>query len=95
MLARSGGDEFIAVLDDCDRERAEAVAARMIASMCDPVSACVGLVVIPGGKAVPSADLPGILRTVDAALYEGKSLGPGTVVVRSARPADTEPVTSS
>ncbi len=92
VLARSGGDEFIAVLDDCDSDRAQAVAARMIASIRDPVSACIGVVVVPGGDAVPTRDLPGLLRTVDAALYEGKSAGPGTVVVTTAPPTGGSPV---
>ncbi len=83
VLARSGGDEFIAVLADCDDERAKAVAARMVAGIPTSVSACVGLVVVPGGKGATDADLPGLLGKVDAALYEGKSLGPGSVVARA------------
>jgi diguanylate cyclase (GGDEF)-like protein len=79
VLARSGGDEFIAVLNDCDDVRARTVAARMIAVIPAPVSACVGLVVVPKGKDAPTADIPRILADVDTALYEGKSKGPGHV----------------
>ncbi|GAC1610450.1 MAG: hypothetical protein NVS3B26_17280 [Mycobacteriales bacterium] len=80
LLARNGGDEFIAVLNDCDAETAQAVAARMVAVIPAPVSACVGLVVVPGGKSAPKADITQLLATVDQALYEGKSKGSGNVV---------------
>ncbi len=81
VLARAGGDEFIAVLDDCDEDRAQAVAARLVAVIPGPVSACVGAVVVPGGKNLPPADIPRLLADVDAALYAGKSSGPGSVIV--------------
>lgn len=81
VLARAGGDEFFSVLTDCNEERALAVAARMIAVIPGDVSACVGLVVVPGGSDAPPADIPRVLAAVDTALYEGKSIGPGSVVV--------------
>lgn len=85
VLARIGGDEFIAVLTGCDEERARTVAGRMIAVIPTPVSACVGLVVVPGGKDAPTVDISQVLADVDAALYEGKSAGSGRVVVSSAQ----------
>ena len=81
VLARAGGDEFFAVLADCDVHRARAVAARMVAVIPSPVSACVGVVVVPGGRDAPPTDIPQLLADVDTALYEGKSRGPGSVVV--------------
>lgn len=98
LLARAGGDEFFAVLHDCDDERALAVAARLVSGIPGEVSACVGLVVLPGGKNSPSVDIPRLLATVDAALYEGKSRGPSNVVLSQdptsglvARPSAEEP----
>lgn len=90
VLARHGGDEFFAVLSDCDEERARAVAARMVSVVPQPVSACVGVVVVPGGTDEPRADIAELLADVDAALYDGKARGPGTVVV-----ADHVPCTRS
>lgn len=81
VLARIGGDEFIVVLADCGHERARTVAARIVEVIPPPVSACVGLVVMSGGKDASPVSIPRILADVDAALYEGKSKGPGSVVV--------------
>lgn len=93
-LARSGGDEFIAVLNDCDEERAAAVAARMIASIRPPVSASIGLVVVPGSDEALPVDIRAVLASVDAALYEGKARGPGSIVVAptSSPPAPEVPL---
>lgn len=81
VLARVGGDEFVAVLDDCDDDRARAVAGRLVAVVPSPVSACIGVVVLPSGEGGAHADIPRLLAQVDAALYEGKSQGPGSVVL--------------
>lgn len=81
VLARAGGDEFIAVLNECSDERARAVAARLIAVIPAPVSACVGVVGVVGGKDAPAVDIARVLASVDAALYDGKSRGAGSVVV--------------
>lgn len=79
------GDEFFAVLNDCDEGRAQAVAARIIAVIPGNVSACIGLVIAPGRTEVQPADIPRLFADVDAAFYEGKSQGPGSIVV-SAQP---------
>ncbi len=81
ILARTGGDEFLVVLTDCDEERARRVAARIIAVIPPPVSACVGLVVVPGAKGEGPVGISQVLADVDAALYEGKAQGPGSIVV--------------
>ncbi len=83
-LARTGGDEFIAVLNDCDDERARAVATRMVAVIPAPVSACVGLIVVAGSTDALPADIPLVLASVDTALYQGKAMGPGSIVVAPA-----------
>jgi diguanylate cyclase (GGDEF)-like protein len=81
VLARVGGDEFIAVLNDCDDGRARAVAERLVAVIPAPVSACVGMVALPAAKDAPPAQILTLLANVDAALYEGKSSGPGSIVL--------------
>jgi len=88
-LARTGGDEFIAVLNDCDDERARQVAVRMIEVIPEAVSACVGLIVVAGSTDAPPADIPRVLASVDAALYQGKAKGPGSIVVALAPHAET------
>jgi diguanylate cyclase len=85
FLARNGGDEFIAVLARCDEERARTVAARIVSAVPAPVSACVGVVIVPEAKGVPDVDISRLLVDVDAALYEGKSRGAGSVVVLAQR----------
>lgn len=83
VLARVGGDEFVALLEDCDDDRALAVADRLVAVVPSPVSACIGVVVLPGGED-DHPDIAGLLAQVDAALYEGKSRGPGSVILTRA-----------
>ena len=80
LLARNGGDEFIVVLDDCDDERARTIATRLIAVIPPPVSACVGVAIVPGGRQAEAVDIAKVLERVDAALYAGKSHGRGSVV---------------
>jgi diguanylate cyclase (GGDEF)-like protein len=81
VLARIGGDEFIAVLADCNSERARTVAARIIDVIPTPVSACIGMVILPGGSQAPPVDVPAILAAVDAALYQGKARGASSIIV--------------
>lgn len=59
VRARNGGDEFIAVLNNCDEARGQAVAARLVEVIPRPVSACVGLVVVAGG---PAPDISAVLH---------------------------------
>lgn len=88
VLARVGGDEFIVVLTNCDDELARTVARRIVSVIPTPVSACVGLVVVPGGKDAPPVDIARVLADVDAALYAGKSRGAGSVI---SHPLPAEP----
>lgn len=81
VLARIGGDEFIVVLTDCDADRAVAVARRIVAVVPAPASACVGVVALPAAEESGDLDTSRILTVVDGALNEGKSRGPGSVVV--------------
>jgi diguanylate cyclase (GGDEF)-like protein len=80
VLARTGGDEFVALLPDCDEQRATQVASRLVAAVPPPVSACIGLVIVDlDGTRRLEKDT--ILDEVDRALYEGKATRNGSVVV--------------
>jgi diguanylate cyclase (GGDEF)-like protein len=77
---RIGGDEFVAVRDDLDDERAEALAAALVAALSPPVNvdgrpvsaaASIGLARSSGG----SDDADSLLRRADLALYRAKELG--------------------
>jgi diguanylate cyclase (GGDEF)-like protein/PAS domain S-box-containing protein len=95
LLARTGGDEFVAVLADLDHADAERVGVRVaqeaIAALQRsaregdvqvPISASVGVAVFPDGGHVGEE----LLRAADAAMYDAKAAGGATVRV-SARTA--------
>ncbi len=87
---RIGGDEFIAVREDLDPGRAEAVASALVAALSPPVpidgrqvaaAASIGLARSTprndeGGDRRPD-DGPALLRRADLALYRAKELGRG------------------
>lgn len=81
VLARSGGDEFFTVLNNCDEVRASRVAQRLVQAVGAPVSACVGAVVVPACRRFTHDNVAHVLRQADQALYAGKAQGPGNVVV--------------
>jgi diguanylate cyclase (GGDEF)-like protein/PAS domain S-box-containing protein len=88
---RLGGDEFAFLLEDADRERAEAIAHRILAALAEPfqltvgtatLSASVGVAtraVRSAGDASETADE--ILRDADTAMYVAKSRGNGLIEV--------------
>ncbi len=87
VLARYGGDEFVALLPGCDEQLATRVAQALIDGL-PPGGACsIGL-----AEWNRAEDLDGLLKRADAALYAGKRTG-GSRVVR-ALPAPVEPVVS-
>ena len=86
LVGRIGGDEFVVLLEGAGAEEARAAAERIRDRATTvplpegyagpPIGASVGVALVPGHQA------PGeVLATADAALYEGKSLGKGLVVV--------------
>ena len=84
LLARVGGDEFVAVLDDCPPERVEEVAERLARATPRPVTASVGVVWSDG-----TGDLGQLLTLADGAVYRSKSRGGGAVTVASPEPVGT------
>ncbi len=90
LLARQGGDEFLLLLTDLERIDAEAAARRvadgLLRSLASPfvvagaefhIGASVGISLCP--RDAPTADE--LLRHADAAMYQAKADGRGTVCV--------------
>ncbi|MQY17678.1 diguanylate cyclase domain-containing protein [Nocardia macrotermitis] len=89
ILARVGGDEFVALLPPpCDAARVGSVAEALLAALDEPIavderrltiSACIGAVVTP----VSGADAEKLLDAADAGLYRAKAAGPNRWVLHS------------
>jgi diguanylate cyclase (GGDEF)-like protein len=67
VLARTGGDEFVAILPGADIEEAAQVADRLVAALTGPVGCSAGVATWRQGQ-----DLDQLLRTADRALYAAK-----------------------
>jgi diguanylate cyclase len=84
VIARFGGDEFIVACDGITRPQdAVEVAQRLLDALLEPasegphlrpISASVGV-----ACAVPGAEPESLLRDADAAMYDAKRMGPGSV----------------
>jgi diguanylate cyclase (GGDEF)-like protein len=82
-LARMGGDEFLAIIEECSGESsAKAVADSLIAALTNPamtengdlmISASVGIALYPGDGKNASQ----LRRNADQAMYRAKSSGGG------------------
>jgi diguanylate cyclase (GGDEF)-like protein len=79
-VGRLGGDEFLVLLPDTDRDGARSVALKLLEAMARPfdvgpqrvgVSASIGGAFLPG----PARTAGAIVRAADAALYESKRKG--------------------
>jgi diguanylate cyclase (GGDEF)-like protein len=83
MVGRLGGDEFGVILDDCDVERASAVAGALIEALRVPynigqlrnlrIGASIGIVTAP----THGEDVEDLLARADMALYAAKAAGRG------------------
>ena len=80
LLARVGGDEFVAVLDDCDADRASIVAHRLARATPRPVTASVGIACSAGGDPL---DL--LIAAADQAVYRSKADGGAAVTMAANR----------
>jgi diguanylate cyclase (GGDEF)-like protein len=89
-LGRFGGDEFVAVLPDCDADQAEAIGSRLRAQLGEhpvrtralelPITASIGAVALAPREVIPAASL---LDLADRALYRAKRAGRNRLVVES------------
>jgi len=83
LLARTGGDEFLAVLGDCDLDRGATIAGRLWAVTPSPVRCSIGLAVWDAEETMER-----LLARADAALYVRKREGrDGVQIDRSRTPA--------
>lgn len=84
VVARFGGDEFVVIMPDATLDDAAVVAKRLqqVVATADAkteLSVTIGMALAPEH----GADLEAVLKTVDAAMYEGKLVG-GRGVIRRA-----------
>lgn len=86
VVARLGGEEFVALLPDTDLGGAQAIAQALVAAMAQQEDPVVGRITVSAGVAsMRSAQDNGadILRRGDAALYEAKGQGRNRVCVET------------
>ena len=84
LLARHGGEEFVAVLPDCSVEDASIVANRIRAELSghlDQATVPSFTVTIGVAAAGPGDELADVIANADATMLRGKSLGRDRVVV--------------
>ncbi|PJI98742.1 diguanylate cyclase [Acidovorax sp. 69] len=86
VIARLGGEEFVALLPDTDLAGAQAIAQTLVTAMADHQDPVVGTITVSAGVAtMRSAEDKGIdiLRRADIALYEAKGQGRNRVCVET------------
>jgi diguanylate cyclase (GGDEF)-like protein len=83
VVARLGGEEFVALLPDTDLAGAQAIAQALVTAMADQQDPVVGTITVSVGVATMRGQENGtdILRRADMALYEAKGQGRNRVCV--------------
>jgi diguanylate cyclase (GGDEF)-like protein len=96
IVARLGGEEFMALLPRSDAEQGEAYAERVRAAFAAPDHG-VGPVTVSSGvtAAVAPGSVEELLGVADSALYAAKRAGRDRTVVLRQAPASTRPVKNS
>jgi len=92
FVGRNGGEEFLALLPDTDREGAEQVAENLrkridairVPEVDRAITTSVGVAVLPDHATDPES----LLRMADRALYAAKGAGRNRVFVAEARPSN-------
>jgi diguanylate cyclase (GGDEF)-like protein/PAS domain S-box-containing protein len=83
-VARLGGDEFAVILTGTSAAEAAATAERIVAALTEPVTVEGHVLVVRASVGVatgPGAQARTLLRAADAAMYEAKRSGKGTMAV--------------
>ncbi len=85
VVARLGGEEFVALLPDTDLAGAQAIAQALVTAMADQQDPVVGTITVSVGVATMRGQENGadILRRADMALYEAKGQGRNRVCVET------------
>ncbi len=86
VVARLGGEEFVALLPDTDLNGAQSIAQALVTAMAEQQDPVVGTITVSAGVAtMRGADDNGaaMLRRGDAALYEAKGQGRNRVCVEA------------
>ena len=86
VVARLGGEEFVALLPDTDLNGAQSIAQALVAAMAEQQDPVVGTITVSAGVAtMRGAEDNGaaMLRRGDAALYEAKGQGRNRVCVEA------------
>lgn len=86
VIARLGGEEFVALLPDTDLEGAQAIAQALVTAIAQQQDPVVGIITVSAGVAsMRGAQDSGsaLLRRGDMALYEAKGQGRNRVCVES------------
>lgn len=86
VVARLGGEEFVALLPDTDLNGAQSIAQALVTAMAEQQDPVAGTITVSAGVAtMRSADDNGaaMLRRGDAALYEAKGQGRNRVCVQA------------
>jgi len=93
LVARVGGDEFVALLNDIDTPTSVALAQRYRAALSDPpivpgspytIAASVGIAAFPDA----ATTLDTLVRLADAAMYRAKASGTGIGLADASTPPD-------
>jgi diguanylate cyclase (GGDEF)-like protein len=97
-LARVGGDEFFAIVEECTSDSAAlSVCESLISALQQPITLDGKAVSISGSIGVAIYPTDGrnnteLRRHADQAMYRAKSRGKGCICFWSGGPADTEPI---
>ena len=86
VVARLGGEEFVALLPDTDLTGARAIAESLVVAMAEQKDPVVGHITVSAGVASlrgPEDTSASILRRADVALYEAKGQGRNRVCVEA------------
>ena len=98
-LARIGGDEFLAIIEDCNGDAAaQAVAESLVASLQEPINLEGKAVSISGSIGIAMYPTDGkyaaeLRRNADQAMYRAKASGRGKICVWSGQPEATKKAT--